>query len=136
MVEEIFLLITTYLAAFASGEVEQMIDFWDFPSQISGGHEVRTYYTPAQLIMPMSGLLGFYAEIGLRITDNRIAEIRRLSETAAIVRVVVNHSLPAENITGQWENIFFARRVREEWKFVSAIIDEEAAFLKSRGFLA
>ncbi len=134
MVEDILQLFETYARAFASGDAESIVDIWGFPCQVSGAGKTRIFHTPAQFLNNMNTLVAFYMNLGVQINETDVTEVRRLSESAALVRVHDRYTLADTMQSGAWEYVFVVRFINQQWKIISAIMDDEAKFLAANGF--
>lgn len=134
MVKDITQLVESYFQAFVAGDAEKITGHWDYPCQVSAPGLNRVFHTPAQFLNNFNALSAFYQDIGLQLIDSKLIEIRKLSDTAAIVRVRDRYTLKDGAAPGLWEFVFVVRSGRTAWKISSAIMDDEIKSLLAWGY--
>jgi hypothetical protein len=129
MMHEVTKLFESYLQAFLTKNHETVTDFWSFPAYVSWASGDMTIYTPSQFLAGMNQEMAQFNERGAAKHTSEIMEVRRISDTSALVRTQDSFSLHGKIVPEKSDYYFLVHKFDSGWKIVSALIDAEVAFL-------
>jgi hypothetical protein len=118
--QEILEIFANYNRAFVAEDFEAIAQLWHYPCMISWETQTLPVYTPAQFLNGMNKLGVYYKSIGFAGIETTVREVRLLSDQSADASLI-----------GEWEYFFVLRHVQGGWKIVSAVVDDEAAYLSA-----
>jgi hypothetical protein len=132
MMHEITKLFESYLQAFLTNHSETVTDFWAFPAYVSWASGDMAFFTPSQFLAGMIKEIALFNERGVAKDKTEIIEIRRISETSALVRTRDSFSVHGENTPSTGDYFFIVHKFDAGWRIVSALVDDEVAFLAAK----
>jgi Domain of unknown function (DUF4440) len=129
--QEILEIFANYNRAFVAEDYEAIAQLWHYPCMISWETQTLPVYTPAQFLNGMNKLGAHYKSIGFAGIETTVREVRLLSDQSALVAMTDKMTRADASLIGEWEYFFVLRHVPDGWKIVSAVVDDEAAYLSA-----